>query len=159
VRSERVKTTRAPAAGESSLSPLASHLSLPELRAQEFPWASDTVYLNNASIGPLPERTRHTLDVFNQKRAAPHQLPDRDLMATISTSRRLLAQMIGAEPEEIALAINTGFGLSLAARALPLKAGDIVLASDKEFPANVSPSSSSPRPRTAGPTRLACWSA
>ena len=124
---------------QAALSPLTPHLSLTELREQEFPWTADTVYLNNASIGPLPECTRRTLAIFNQKRAAPHQLPDRDLMATISTSRRLVAQMIGAEPEEIALAINTGFGLSLAARALPLKAGDIVLASDKEFPANVYP--------------------
>ena len=139
MRSERAKPTRVPAADETSLSPLTSHLSLSELRAQEFPWTADTVYLNNASIGPLPERTRQTLDRFNEKRAAPHQLPDRDLMATISTSRRLVARLIGAEPEEIALAINTGFGLSLAARSLPLKPGDIVLASDKEFPANVYP--------------------
>ena len=137
--SERATPTRAPAADERSLSPFTSHLSLPELRAQEFPWTADTIYLNNASIGPLPERTRRTLDRFNQKRAAPHQLPDRELMAMISTSRRLVAQLIGAEPEEVALSINTGFGLSLAARALPLKAGDIVLASDKEFPANVYP--------------------
>jgi selenocysteine lyase/cysteine desulfurase len=79
------------------------------------------------------------LDAFNRKRAAPFQLPDRDLMLTMAESRRLVAQLIGAFPEEIALAINTGFGLSLAARALPLRSGDIVLASDREFPANVYP--------------------
>ena len=123
----------------SSLSPLTSHLSFPELRSREFPWTSDTIYLNNASIGPLPERTRQALEAFNRKRSAPHQLPDRDIMAMVATSRRLVAQLIGAAPEEIALSINTGFGLSLAARALPLRAGDIVLTSDKEFPANVYP--------------------
>jgi cysteine desulfurase/selenocysteine lyase len=114
-------------------------LDLAELRRTEFPWTADTIYLNNASIGPLPERTRCALEAFNRKRAAPHQLPDRDIMAMMSGSRRLVADLIGAVPEEIALSINTGFGLSLAARALPLKAGDIVLASDKEFPANVYP--------------------
>jgi selenocysteine lyase/cysteine desulfurase len=57
----------------------------------------------------------------------------------MAVSRRLTSELIGARPEEIALTINTGFGLSLAARALPLRAGDIVLASDKEFPANVYP--------------------
>jgi len=112
---------------------------LAELRRREFPWTSETVYLNNASVGPLPERTRAVLDAFNHRRAAPFQLPDRDLMITMAESRRLAAQLIGAEPEEIALTINTGFGLSLAARALPLKPGEIVLASDKEFPANVYP--------------------
>jgi cysteine desulfurase/selenocysteine lyase len=109
------------------------------LRQREFPWTDQTVYLNNASVGPLPERTRKTLEAFNHRRAAPFQLPDRDLIQTMSESRRLCAQLIGAAPEEIALAINTGFGLSLAARALPLRPGDIVLTSDKEFPANVYP--------------------
>jgi cysteine desulfurase / selenocysteine lyase len=109
------------------------------LRAEEFPWTSGTIYLNNASIGPLPERTRLVLEAFNRKRAAPFQLPDRDIIAIMAESRRLAAELLGAVPEEIALAINTGYGLSLAARALPLKRGDIVLASDREFPANVYP--------------------
>jgi len=110
-----------------------------ELRDIEFPWADNTVYLNHASVGPLPERTRKALEEFNRKRAAPFQLPDRDLMTTLAESRRLVAELLGAVPEEIALTINTGYGLSLAARALPLQAGDIVLASDREFPANVYP--------------------
>jgi selenocysteine lyase/cysteine desulfurase len=109
------------------------------LRAQEFPWTDETTYLNNASIGPLPERTRKTLEEFNRRRAAPFQLPDRDIFASMAESRRLAAQLVGAQPEEIALSINTGFGLSLAARALPLRAGDVVLTSDREFPANVYP--------------------
>ena len=112
---------------------------LASLRLQEFPWTADTIYLNNASIGPLPERTRLVLEEFNRKRAAPFQLPDRELFATMGESRRLAAELVGASPEEIGLTINTGFGLSLAARALPLKAGDIVLTSDREFPANVYP--------------------
>ena len=100
---------------------------------------SERIYLNNASVGPLPERTRLVLDAFNRKRAAPFQLPDRELFAIMTESRRLAAELIGAHPEEIALTVNTGFGLSLAARALPLRPGDIVLASDREFPANVYP--------------------
>jgi cysteine desulfurase/selenocysteine lyase len=112
---------------------------LGELRRTEFPWTQDTIYLNHASVGPLPERTRTALEAFNRKRAAPFQLPDRELMKTMAESRRLAAELIGAAPEEIALTINTGYGLSLAARALPLRSGDIVLASDREFPANVYP--------------------
>jgi cysteine desulfurase/selenocysteine lyase len=112
---------------------------LAELRRTEFPWTQETIYLNHASVGPLPERTRCVLEAFNRKRAAPFQLPDRDLMKTMAESRRLAADLIGAAPEEIALTLNTGFGLSLAARALPLGSGDIVLASDREFPANVYP--------------------
>ena len=109
------------------------------LRAAEFPWAAETIYLNHASIGPLPTRTRLALDEFNRRRSAPFLLPDRDLFAMLATSRRLAASLIGAAPEEIGLTVNTGYGLSLAARALPLRPGDIVLASDREFPANVYP--------------------
>jgi cysteine desulfurase / selenocysteine lyase len=109
------------------------------LRRTEFPWAGETIYLNHASVGPLPERTRLALEEFNRKRSAPFLLPDRDLFATMREARRLAADLIGAVPEEIALTINTGFGVSLAARALPLEPGDIVLASDREFPANVYP--------------------
>jgi cysteine desulfurase / selenocysteine lyase len=116
-----------------------SALDVASLRAAEFPWTSETTYLNNASVGPLPERTRLALEAFNRKRAAPFQLPDRDIFAMTVESRRLVAELIGASPEEIGLAINTGFGLSLAARALPLRRGDIVLTSDREFPANVYP--------------------
>jgi len=109
------------------------------LRSTEFPWTSDTVYLNNASIGPLPERTRLMLEEFNQGRAAPFRLPDRDLFALLAETRRRIARLVGASGDEIALTVNTGFGISMAARALPLARGDIVLASDKEFPANVYP--------------------
>ncbi len=109
------------------------------LRTAEFPWTADTIYLNNASIGPIPERTRRALDEFTAKRTAPHLLPDRELFAGLAAARLGLAQLINADPSEIALATNTGFGLNLAARALPLKAGDVVLLSDKEFPANVYP--------------------
>jgi cysteine desulfurase / selenocysteine lyase len=140
----RSESGKAPAAKhEAPLSPVSSNLSpgydLAELRRTEFPWTRDTVYLNNASIGPLPERTRQALEIFNRKRAAPFQLPDRDIFNSMAESRRLAAELLGVVPEEIALSINTGFGLSLAARALPLEPGDIVLASDREFPANVYP--------------------
>ncbi len=109
------------------------------LRAAEFPWTAETIYLNNASIGPLPERTRQVLDRFNRGRAAPHTLPDRELFAMLADTRKKVAQLIGATAEEIALTVNTGFGIAMAARALPMEPGDIVLVSDKEFPANVYP--------------------
>jgi cysteine desulfurase / selenocysteine lyase len=109
------------------------------LRAAEFPWTSGTIYLNNASIGPLPERTRLALDQFNRGRAEPHTLPDRELFAMLAETRKRIALLVGATAEEIALTVNTGFGIGMAARALPLEPGDIVLVSDKEFPANVYP--------------------
>jgi cysteine desulfurase / selenocysteine lyase len=58
---------------------------------------------------------------------------------TLARSRDLAARLIGAAPETIALAVNTSFGINLAAFALPFRAGDVILAPDLEFPANVYP--------------------
>ena len=110
-----------------------------ELRDSEFPWTASTTYLNNASIGPLPERTRLALESFNAKRTAPHLLPDRDLQSGLADARAAAARLIGAAPEEIALSPNTTTGINVAARSLPLAPGEIVLVSDREFPANVYP--------------------
>ncbi|MEK6609834.1 MAG: aminotransferase class V-fold PLP-dependent enzyme [Gemmatimonadota bacterium] len=110
-----------------------------ELRDREFPWTAATTYLNNASIGPIPERTRLALEAFNAKRTAPHLLPDRELMAHLASARAAAARLINAAPEEIALGPNTSYGINVAAGALPLARGETVLLSDREFPANVYP--------------------
>jgi cysteine desulfurase/selenocysteine lyase len=118
---------------------LAASLDVAALRAREFPWTADTIYLNNASIGPLPERTRLVLEEFNRRRTMPFRLPDRDLFGTLTESRRLVARLLSVTPAEIALTLNTGFGLAVVARALPLRPGEVILVSDREFPANVYP--------------------
>ncbi|HSB54175.1 MAG TPA: aminotransferase class V-fold PLP-dependent enzyme [Gemmatimonadales bacterium] len=109
------------------------------LRAAEFPWAGETVYLDHASIGPLPERTRRTIGVMADKRARPFDIKAADQFGGLARARSLAGRLINADPGEIALATNTTFGLALAAGALPWKAGDIVLVSEREFPANVYP--------------------
>ena len=109
------------------------------LVAEEFPWTSESVYLNAASIGPLPARTRRAVEEFAALRAAPHLLRDRHFFPLLVEARKLAACLINADPDEIALATNTSYGINLAARSLPLAAGDVVLLSDREFPANVYP--------------------
>lgn len=109
------------------------------LRAAEFPWAEETVYLNHAGIGPLPERVRCLLEAGLAKRAAAHRLTDDDLFNVLGRSRQLAARLIGADSTEIALATNTSYGINLAAQMLPVGRGDIVLVSHGEFPANVFP--------------------
>src|SRR2546427_12974647 len=81
------------------------------LRAAEFPWTADTVYLNNANIGPIPERTRRALDEFTAKRTAPHLLPDRELFAGLAAPRLGIAQLINTNHSAIPLTTNTDFGL------------------------------------------------
>lgn len=116
-------------------------LDVQALREREFPalHSDPGVYLNAASTGPLPARCVDAVTEWTRLRATPHRIPDHMLFATLARSRELAARMIGAEPGEIALAVNTGFGINLAARALPLARGDVILTPDLEFPANVYP--------------------
>ena len=74
-------------------------------------------------------------------RSAPRRFgsPTSDLFAEFDRARELTARLLNVTPAEIALTFNTSYGLNLAAGGLPLEPGDIVLASDREFPANVYP--------------------
>jgi selenocysteine lyase/cysteine desulfurase len=121
--------------------PVAGGYDVDALRAAEFPWAArgEAVYLNNASTGPLPARAVAAVQEWTQRRAEPYRLRDPELFATLAQARTLAAQLIGADASEIALLTNTSYGVNLAARALPLAAGDVVLSFDREFPANVYP--------------------
>jgi len=110
-----------------------------ELRKSDFPWTSETAYLDSASIGPLPTRTLATLDAFNAMRSTPHRIPKDVQFGALTRARALAARLLNVSSTEIALATNTSFGINIAARALPLGPGDIVLVSDREFPANVYP--------------------
>ena len=109
------------------------------LRETEFPWTSEAVYLDAASIGPIPERTRLRLEAFGVKRARPYLLGAAEMFGGFAEARRLLARLLNADDSEIALSTNTSFGLGIAARALPLEPGQIIVTSAREFPANVYP--------------------
>lgn len=116
-------------------------LDVDALRAREFPWTQtgQTIFLNAASTGPLPRRTVETTEAWARLRGEPHRLADSTLFETLSRSRELIAKLIGARSSEIALAVNTSFGMNLAALALPLVPGDVIVTPDLEFPANVYP--------------------
>lgn len=111
------------------------------LRREEFPWAAagEAVYLDAAGTGPLPERTLRAQAEFSRKRAAPHRLSHEEQFSVLDRCRALLADLIGAEEGTIALSVNTGAGINLAAWGLPLGAGSVVVVPDLEFPANVYP--------------------
>lgn len=112
---------------------------LTRLREVEFPWARDRIYLNNASIGPIPLRTQRAIDAIAAKRRDPGQFSDGELPSVLTDARTAVARLLHASTDEIALAPNTSYGINMAAQVLPLRAGDVVLVPDGEFPANVYP--------------------
>src|ERR1041384_618868 len=109
------------------------------LREREFPWAAagESIFLNHASTGPLPQRALDATADFNHRRSAPFRLTDAIQFDILARSRELIARLVGASTREIALAVNTSYGINLAAFALPFREGDIILSSERGFPANV----------------------
>ena len=112
-----------------------------QLRAREFPWAiaGDQIFLNHASTGPLPQRAVDRIQELTALRAQPWRYTTEMQFDELANARVRCARLIGAEPREIALTVNTSYGLNLAARALPFERGDIVITSDREYPSNVYP--------------------
>jgi selenocysteine lyase/cysteine desulfurase len=111
------------------------------LRAREYPWtiAGDQIFLNHASTGPLPQRAVDALNEATGLRAQPWRYSQEMQFGTLAKARAACARLINAHPVEIALMVNTSYGLNLAARALPFEPGDVVITSDREYPSNIYP--------------------
>ena len=115
-------------------------MTLDDIARREFPRLQrDDIWLNSASTGPLPESALRVAAEEAALRAEPWRYPAGRQFDVLDTSRRLIADLIGALPAEIALMVNTTYGLNLAARSLPLRRGDVVVATDRDFPSNVYP--------------------
>lgn len=114
-------------------------LDLRKLRDAEFPGLGDSIYLNAASVGPIPRCAARELQRFNDLRVHIQELEDAEFFTALQRSRSAAAALIGADVEEIALGWNTSFGINLAALGLPVEKGRAIVVSDGEFPANVYP--------------------
>ncbi len=109
-----------------------------DLRRMEFAALSDRgIFLNSASVGPMPARSVAVLAACNRDRARPGMWPVERINAVLHESRWLAARLLNAGEDEIALMPNTTTGLNIAAHALPLERGDVVLTFDREFPSNI----------------------
>jgi cysteine desulfurase / selenocysteine lyase len=110
------------------------------LRLREYAWMANDpgVYLNAASVGPMPHGAVAVANEWSALRAQPHHIPFQRMLDAASTARQNFAALVGADADEIALMPNTTYGLNLAARALPLRPG-VILSFDGEFPSCVYP--------------------
>jgi cysteine desulfurase / selenocysteine lyase len=104
---------------------------------EQFPALDDRVYLDSASTGVASQLVVRAVEGFLRLAASPagsgteqHLAMD----AMRAAVRPALAGLIGAQEEEIALVESTAHGFAIAAQALPLEPGDVVLLSDLEYP-------------------------
>jgi cysteine desulfurase/selenocysteine lyase len=107
-----------------------------ELRRREFPVTADKVFLAHAGVCPLPRRVAEAMTRYID--AA--RLDDQETVVETGLfreARAFAAQLLGAQPDEIALVGPTSLGLSLIANGVPLRKGDNIVIYQDDYPSNV----------------------
>ncbi len=106
---------------------------------EQFPVTKNLVYLNHAAVAPLSRRTAEAMQWLAQDTLDFGSEHYQQWMATYQGLRDSAARMINAAPGEIAIVKNTSEGIATVAIGIDWKPGDIIVAFEEEFPANIYP--------------------
>jgi selenocysteine lyase/cysteine desulfurase len=103
-----------------------------------FPVCRDQIFFAHAGVTALPQFVADAACAYLQQSAQnPQEFGE--VLQTVKETRQACAQLIGAQPDEIALLGPTSLGLSLFANGLDWQPGDDVLCYHGDYPANVYP--------------------
>ncbi|MEP6716741.1 MAG: aminotransferase class V-fold PLP-dependent enzyme [Terriglobia bacterium] len=105
----------------------------------EFPVTEKLIYLNHAAVAPLSRRAATAMQNLAQDALEFGSLHYPEWLAAYEGIRTLTARMINAQPAEIAIVKNTSEGIAMVATGVRWKPGDVVVAFEEEFPANLFP--------------------
>lgn len=104
-----------------------------------FPLTRNTVYLNHAAISPPPTTSIAAVQSQLQDVHTNGSLNFLNWLSTKESARKLLAQLLGARPEQVAFMRNTSDALSSVANGINWKPGDNIVTFSREFPSNIYP--------------------
>ena len=105
----------------------------------EFPVTENYIYMNHAGVAPLSRRVREAMITFVED-ATVNGAVHADIWAeTAEECRVAAARFLNADAAEIAFMKNTTQGILIAANGIDWRAGDNVVTTAVEFPANVYP--------------------
>ena len=102
----------------------------------EFDIPRDICYLNAAYMTPQPRRVLEAAVDGARYRAQPWRITPPDFFAEVEILRAAFAGLVACEPDNVAIVPSAGYGVSCAARNLPLRRGDIILGLHDQFPSN-----------------------
>ncbi len=105
----------------------------------EFPITDEYVYLNHAAVSAPALRTTKAVESFLSQLSHEGIINYPQWIKRVEATRALFAEIINADPDEIAFMGNTSQGISTIASGLTWNSGDKVLIPRPEFPANVYP--------------------
>ncbi|HEV8168392.1 MAG TPA: aminotransferase class V-fold PLP-dependent enzyme, partial [Pyrinomonadaceae bacterium] len=110
----------------------------PEIRAL-FPITQRSVYFNHAAISPPPITTIRAVEAQLRDVHENGSTNFRSWLAVKEDARKLLANLLGARPEQVAFVRNTSDALSTVANGHHWRAGDNIVTFSREFPSNIYP--------------------
>ena len=105
----------------------------------QFPVTETYIYMNHAGVAPLSRRVREAMAGFIEDATVNGAVNAEDWAETAEVCRGAAAQLINADPTEIAFMKNTTQGILIAANGIDWQEGDNVVTTAVEFPANVYP--------------------
>src|SRR5688572_22130147 len=109
-----------------------------QLRAL-FPVTARYNYLNHAAVSAPPTPTINAIQSYLADVSENGSINFKSWLATKERARRLLAELLGARPEQVAFMRNTSDGLSTVANGLKWRTGDNLVTFRNEFPSNIYP--------------------
>lgn len=104
-----------------------------------FPVTEHAVYLNHAAVSAPPIPTIKAIQSQLADVSENGSINFRQWLAVKENARRLIADMLGAQPQQVAFVRNTSDGLSTVANGLDWHRGDNLVTFRREFPSNVYP--------------------
>jgi selenocysteine lyase/cysteine desulfurase len=99
----------------------------------------DVAYLNCGYMSPLLRRVRAAGEAGLARKAHPWEITARDFFSGSDALRATFAELVNARADDIALVPAASYGVSTAARNLPLARGQNVIVAEDQFPSNVYP--------------------
>ncbi|MBV9998127.1 MAG: aminotransferase class V-fold PLP-dependent enzyme [Verrucomicrobia bacterium] len=122
----------------SDLDPLAPLVIDESVRQRTFPITKKKIFLSHAAVTTLPEAVVRAMNEYNALWSTT--FPDYpETLALIADAKKTAAELIRAEPDEIALLGPTSLGLNLFALGIRWQPGDEVICYFEDYPANVYP--------------------
>ena len=101
---------------------------------RQMPVARQWAYFDHAAVAPLSGPAREALAQWALDATTHGAAYYPAWTRRVEHLRTLAADMIGAQPEEIALVGNTTAGINLVAEGFPWRSGDNVVIRADEFP-------------------------
>ncbi len=97
----------------------------------------NVAYLNCAYTSPLLKAAQQAGWTAIQAKANPWTIKADDFFSNAETARELFARLVGCKPDDVAVIPAVSYGIALAARNLPVAAGQSIVVLQDQFPSNV----------------------